>query len=486
MFKLKSIAIAVAFACASQVPAQAYAQTSAQNGELGSIRSEIKQMRELYEKRIRELEKRLSEAEAKVGKAETAATTAAGKAEQSASKAETAASAAASARSAENSFNPAMSLILQGTFAKSSRDPGQYQITGFVPSGGEVAPPKRSFGVGETELHMSASIDPYFRGVAIMAVAPEGGIEVEEGYFQTTALPHGLTFKGGRYFSGLGYLNEQHQHAWDFQDAPLVYKAFLGNQLKQDGVQLKWLAPTDLFLELGVELAAGDKFPGSDRNKNGVGGSALFGHLGGDIGQSTAWRVGASQLWTSPKDRSYSDTDTLGGAVNNTFTGSAKLFALDGVLKWSPNGNATDRNFKLQGEYFRLRQDGTLTYNDSAGSAVFNSVSGPLQADQSGGYLQGVYQFYPRWRAGYRYDTLRYGNLSNGIVNNGAGPSAANFPVLSSHSPSRNSLMLDFSPTEFSRFRLQFAADKSRLGVTDNQVMLQYVHSLGAHGAHKF
>jgi hypothetical protein len=46
--------------------------------------------------------------------------------------------------------------------------------------------------------------------------------------------------------------------------------------------------------------------------------------------------------------------------------------------------------------------------------------------------------------------------------------------------------MLDFSPTEFSRFRLQFAADKSRLGVTDNQVMLQYVHSLGAHGAHKF
>ena len=255
MFKLKSIAIAVAFACASHVPAQAYAQTSAQNGELGSIRSEIKQMRELYEKRIQELEKRLSEAEAKVGKAETAATTAAGKAEQSASKAETAASAAASARSAENSFNPAMSLILQGTFAKSSRDPGQYQITGFVPSGGEVAPPKRSFGVGETELHMSASIDPYFRGVAIMAVAPEGGIEVEEGYFQTTALPHGLTFKGGRYFSGLGYLNEQHQHAWDFQDAPLVYKAFLGNQLKQDGVQLKWLAPTDLLIAIKTGLA---------------------------------------------------------------------------------------------------------------------------------------------------------------------------------------------------------------------------------------
>ena len=49
-------------------------------------------------------------------------------------------------------------------------------------------------------------------------------------------------------------------------------------------MQLKWVAPTDLFIEVGAELSAGDQFPGSDRNKNGIGGSALFGHLGGDIG----------------------------------------------------------------------------------------------------------------------------------------------------------------------------------------------------------
>lgn len=476
MFKRKWMVIAVALACAPQA--------FAQDAELGKIRGEIKQMRDSYEKRIQELEKRLSEAEAKAGKAETAAT----KAEQSAGKAETAAVAASSPRSSENSFNPAMSLIMQGTFARTSRDPKQFQITGFAPTGGEVGPPKRSFGLGETELHMSASIDPYFRGVAIMAVAPEGGIEVEEGYVQTSALPNGLTLKGGRYFSGLGYLNEQHQHAWDFQDAPLPYKAFLGNQLKQDGLQLKWVAPTDLFLELGAELSSGDKFPGSDRNKNGVGGSALFGHLGGDIGSSTAWRAGISHLWTSPKDRSHTDTDTLGGTVTNTFTGTAKLWALDGVLKWSPNGNSTYRNFKLQGEYFRLRQDGRLTYDDTAQTTPqFGTVrSGALQTDQSGYYVQGVYQFYPRWRVGYRYDTLRYGTLNNGIVQNGLGPVAADFPVLANHSPTRNTLMLDFSATEFSRFRLQFSADKSRIGVTDNQVMLQYIHSLGAHGAHRF
>jgi hypothetical protein len=46
--------------------------------------------------------------------------------------------------------------------------------------------------------------------------------------------------------------------------------------------------------------------------------------------------------------------------------------------------------------------------------------------------------------------------------------------------------MLDYSPSEFSRFRLQLAQDRSMQGVEDNQVILQYVHSLGAHGAHRF
>jgi hypothetical protein len=468
--------IAASIALALSAPAYA------QDAELAKIREEIRQMKDAYEKRIEMLEKRLSEAEAKAGKAETAAS----KAEQTAAKAETATAAAASARSGENAFNPAVSLILQGTYARTSQDPNSYRINGFVPSGGEVGPPKRSFGLGETELAFASNIDPYFRGIAIASLAPEGGVDVEEAYFQTLALPQGFSVKGGRFFSGLGYLNEQHQHAWDFQDAPLAYKAFLGNQLRQDGVQLKWIAPTDLFIELGAELSSGDRFPGSDRNKNGVGGSALLAHLGGDIGDSYAWRTGVSYLKTSPSGRSYQDTDALGGAVTNSFTGNAKLWVADAILKWSPHGNPTYNNFKLQGEYFRFTQDGSLTYNDTAGSAVFGQVTGPFDATQSGWYTQGAWQFLPTWRIGYRYDRLNYGSVNNGIVNNGLGPRAADFPLLANYSPTRNTLMVDWSPTEFSRIRLQFASDKSRLGLTDNQVLVQYLYSLGAHGAHKF
>jgi hypothetical protein len=98
-----------------------------------------------------------------------------------------------------------------------------------------------------------------------------------------------------------------------------------------------------------------------------------------------------------------------------------------------------------------------------------------------------VYRFLPQWRAGYRYDRLDHGDVSNGIVNNGLGPTAADFPLLmTEHNPSKHTVMVDWSPTEFSRVRLQFAQDKSRAGITDDQVLLQYIFSLGAHGAHKF
>ncbi len=59
-------------------------------------------------------------------------------------------------------------------------------------------------------------------------------------------------------------------------------------------------------------------------------------------------------------------------------------------------------------------------------------------------------------------------------------------PLLQPYNPRRVSLMTDWSPSEFSRVRLQWARDQARAGITDNQLWLQYVVSLGVHGAHKF
>jgi hypothetical protein len=46
--------------------------------------------------------------------------------------------------------------------------------------------------------------------------------------------------------------------------------------------------------------------------------------------------------------------------------------------------------------------------------------------------------------------------------------------------------MIDYSPSEFSRVRLQFAHDAAHESFQDNQFFVQYQMSLGAHGAHTF
>jgi hypothetical protein len=394
---------------------------------------------------------------------------------------------ASSRPSGENAMNPAVSVILNGIYSNLSQDPAAFRINGFTPTLGEVGPGVRGLSLGESEIAFAANIDHHFRGTLVASISPDNSsIDVEEGYIQTLSLSYGLTIKAGRFFSGVGYQNQIHAHAWDFTDAPLANKVFLGNQLNEDGIQLKWVAPTDLYFDLGLELGRGRKFPGGPdggRDKNGVGSSTLFAHVGGDLGTSVAWQTGVSYLSTSPQDRTYDDLDSTGASVTNSFTGKSRLWVLDGILKWAPNQNPTETYFKLQGEYFRRNEDGNLTYDTTAAS--LGTRTGGFTSAQSGWYLQGVYQFVPMWRVGYRYDRLNAGTTSNDLAFS-APLTAADFPVLAAYNPTRQTVMADWSPSEFSRVRLQFASDKSRSDATDKQVFLQYIVSLGAHGAHKF
>jgi hypothetical protein len=441
--------------------------------ELQSIREEIKQLKQSYETRIADLEKRLHEAEVKAAQAEA-----------SAAQAQTAVVSVSARPASESAFNPAVSVVLQGTYNNFSQNPDTFQIGGFIPPGNEGLG-DRGFSLGESELNLAANIDPYFRGNLTVSLSQDNSVELEEAWFQTLGLSHGLTLKGGRFFSGIGYLNEIHQHAWDFVDAPLAYQVFLGTgprgNYSDDGLQLKWIAPTDLFIELGAEAGNGNNFPGNG-DQNGIGTWSMFSHLGGDIGDNYAYRAGVSYLQAWPSNRQYNDTDAVGGLVTNSFSGNSRLWIGDFVLKWAPNGNSTSTNFKLQGEYMHRIETGTLDFNVNGATPVPGSYS----SHQGGWYLQGVYQFVPRWRVGLRRDQLESGTVNIGQVQNGILP-ASDFPILISHTPKRSTLMFDYSPSEFSRFRLQYARDQSRPdGVDDNQLMLQYIFSMGAHGAHKF
>jgi hypothetical protein len=367
-----------------------------------------------------------------------------------------------------SAFNPAISLILGGSYTSTSRDPSDWNIAGFPPSGGEAGPGERSFNLGESELTFAASIDPYFSGQLTAAITGENEIEVEEAFVRTTALPEGFTAKLGRFFSGFGYLNEVHAHAWDFVDQPLAYQAMFGGQSRQEGVQLKWLAPTDLFVEFGAEAGNGDSYPGTRGAGNGLNATALFAHVGGDVGDYTSWRAGLSWIESKAEDRAGGIADASGDPLFESFTGDAHTWVVDGVLKWAPSPR---RQLKVQGEYLHREESGAIS--DGVGVLLADDY----RSTQSGWYLQTVYQFMPRWRVGARYDSLDSGTPHYTLAPDG----------LLSASPDRVSLMFDWNPSEFSRLRAQYDWDDARDdGDTDRIWRLQYIYGIGAHGAHKY
>lgn len=429
--------------------------------DLDAFRAELMEMKAAYESRIQALEARLQQVEAQPAGAAVA---------------DSAAQLVTEASPAGNRFNPEISLILQGRYAHLD-DIEHRHISGFLPAGHDHGA-SRGFSLDHTELVMSASVDPYFRGYLNLALLDDE-VEIEEAWFQTTGLGNGLSLKGGRFLSGLGYQNEQHPHAWDFADNNLMYRALFGEAYGNDGLQLKWVAPTELFMEFGAEAGRGANFPGTDRNTNGIGSYALFGHLGGDVGASHSWRAGVSYLHAKASDRDGELEDLNDVEAETLFSGTSQAWVADFVWKWAPDGNASERNFKFATEYFHRTEKGSLLCEDNtANGGACDGTDDDYRSRQYGFYAQGVYQFMPRWRTGYRYDWLDSGSVDFG-ANNGF------LPVMDFH-PTRHSLMLDYSPSEFSRLRLQYSKDKSMESVSEDQWFVQYIHSLGAHGAHKF
>ncbi|MBT8048923.1 MAG: DNA-binding protein [Xanthomonadales bacterium] len=429
--------------------------------ELDALREEIRQMRSDYEARIAGLEARLDAAETRENTAVVASSPA-----KNAYETLPEPSAGTVSLGRDSSFNPAIGVTFQGQAWSYSNDPEDYAIPGF-PLGGEAGPAPEGLSLAETEITMSANVDDKFTAMLNLPIVIEDGetvVELEEAWVETLALPANLSLRMGRFYSGIGYLNDRHFHSWDFADQPLVYQAFLGNQYTDDGLRLSWLAPTDFYLEFAGEVFRGDRYPAGGAANSGVGSTMLGVKTGGDIGLSNSWMLGFSWLRADADEReSGAEDDPL------LFTGDTDLFVADFIWKWAPNGNSRQKNFKFQAEYMWRDETGVYELPDG--------FRGPWDYDQRGWYAQAVYQPVPRWRVGARYDRL------SGAVPAADWQGSSLYPL--GDDPTRYSLMVDWSNSEFSRLRLQYNYDDAT-GLSDNQFGLQYIFSIGAHGAHSF
>ena len=372
-----------------------------------------------------------------------------------------------------NGFNPAISVILDGVYASYKNNPEDYALSGYA-LGGEAGLASEGFSLGHSEITFSNNIDDKFFGQFTLAIAEHNGeteAELEEAFFETLALGQGFTLRGGRFYSAIGYLNQQHEHAWDFQDAPLIYRGLFANQYFDDGLRLSYIMPTDLFIELGSEVFAGGQYPAGGQH-SGVGSWTAFVNLGGDIGFSHSWQTGISYWSADNIEREYGGHSHGGAGEVPLFAGDSNIVGFNAIYKWAPAGNYREQNVKLQFEYFD---------RDEEGDVILTPVeTSTLNSQQNGWYAQVIWQFVRSWHLGIRYDMAdSYNTGSDVAVLDEAG-------LLSfGHTPKRASLMAEWEPSEYSRIRLQFNRDDS-YQVTDNQLFLQYTFSIGTHGAHQY
>ena len=361
---------------------------------------------------------------------------------------------------ADTLANPQIGVVLDGYYQDGQRNNSERE---------------EGFGLGHTEVNMSANIDDKFHG-SLTAVLESHGDEtelmLEEAFIETLALPYGLNVRAGRFLSDFGYLNNQHMHTDSFVERPIAYRTFLGSHYYDDGVRANIVLPTDLYVKFGVEALSGSKMSSvEDGSEVGVYTTTL--KLGDDFSESSSWQFGLSYLRnengkvTEFEDHDHGHADEHGHDHSHgaAVTG-ANLYGADFVWKWAPDGNYKYSNFTLSAEYMLL--DGVVDskFKDDAESPD----------NLSAYYVAGVYRFNPSWSAGLRYgEAESYDGHAHG--------DHMHFTALKDK---EMDAMIAWDSSHFGTIRAQYSRIDNQDSETDNVFTLQYVMTFGAHGAHAF
>ncbi|GGI87384.1 hypothetical protein [Shewanella gelidii] len=379
--------------------------------------------------------------------------------------------------------NPAISLVLDGYYQTAERP---------------LAEREEGLGLGHTELALSAVIDDNFYGkLTTVLEVHEGETELglEEAFIQTLSMPAGFSVRAGRFLSDVGYLNNQHIHTDAFVERPAVYRAFLGSHYFDDGLRLNYVAPTDLYWTMGVEAFSGESLRAEDehgeREYEEVGVYSLHTKFGGDIGTEASWQVGLAWLrnengrLTAHEEEEGDDHDEHEEDAHEehdhshsaAYTGENTYIA-DFVYKWAPDGNYKYQHLTVSGEFFRVNDfmaHHEEEHHEEPGMEEDHDHEGHVNDYHQGWYVSSVYQFSPAWSAGVRYgqvDTLM-----------------AHEEHFDEQELKETEFTLAWHPSHFSSVRLQYVHQDGLNfdGIEDdNIVTLQYVTTLGAHGAHQF
>jgi hypothetical protein len=294
----------------------------------------------------------------------------------------------------------------------------------------------------ESELGFQAIIDPYSRGDFFLSFGEEG-VSLEEGYITFTALPKGFVAKVGKMRAAFGKVNTLHNHVLPWVERPLVTNNLVGGEdgIDDAGVSIERIlpAPKGIFLDATGQVFRGD---------SGTQQSPLF--------QATAkGDVSAVAHLRSYKDITESTNIDLGFsyARGHNNVGSnflTQLYGIDATVRWKPLRRSIYHSFVGRGEFIWSQRQ-----------------QFPSEQRAFGLYASGDYQLGRRWFAGGRYDRSGRPESAN-LTDQGA------------------SAVLTYWPSEFSQVRGQYRFMHYAGNINTNELFMQVMFSLGAHGAHPF
>jgi hypothetical protein len=332
----------------------------------------------------------------------------------------------------------------------------------------------RGLQLGHSDLTASGPLGTQLKAhLGAVLATHEGRLErgVEEAWLETTRLPGGLQMRAGRFASQIGYLNQQHPHADDFVERPLLYRGFFGGHWNDDGVRLNWTAPTPFYLLLGLEALRGKRLvqeavPPPRR----LGVTTFVLKTGADLGRSHSWQLGLSHV-RNTREAVTEDHEEDGPhgmhdhehdhahAHGAQFSGR-RTWMIDAVWKWAPGGN--DRGQQVRAVFEAARISGINRFATSKDRHESNA-------------LALVWRLRPSWEVGARADWLRV-RAPHGEHFHGA--------LLR-----ERTLMLAWKPSHMQSLRLQVTGQRDAVEFENparRAWQLQYVLAFGAHGAHAF